>query len=45
MSWPERIVDEPRILAGKLAFRGPRLAVEFIVELLAAGQMESEILA
>lgn len=41
----ERIVVDPQILAGKPAIRGTRLAVEFILELLAAGESESDILA
>ncbi|MBL0155875.1 MAG: DUF433 domain-containing protein [Bryobacterales bacterium] len=41
----ERIVVDPKILAGKPVIRGTRLAVEFILELLAAGQSESEILS
>lgn len=41
----ERIVVDPEILAGKPVIRGTRLAVEFILELLAAGQSEQEILA
>ena len=40
----ERIVVDPQILAGKPVIRGTRLAVEFILELLAAGQSESDIL-
>ena len=38
------MVIDPEILAGKPVIRGTRLAVEFILELLAAGQSESEIL-
>ena len=45
MSWPERIVIEPEVLAGKPVVRGTRLAVELILELLAAGQSEAAILA
>jgi len=45
MPWPERIVVDPEILAGKPVIRGTRLAVEFILDLLVAGQSESEILA
>jgi len=45
MPWPERIVVDPEILAGKPVIRGTRLAVEFILELLAANQPEPEILA
>jgi len=41
----ERIVVDPEVLAGKPVIRGTRLAVEFILELLAAGQSENEILA
>ena len=35
---------DPEILGGKPVVRGTRLAVEFILELLAAGQSEPEIL-
>ena len=45
MPWPERIVVDPDILAGKPVVRGTRLAVEFILDLLASGQTESEIQA
>ncbi len=41
----ERIIVDPEILAGKPVIRGTRLAVEFILELLAAGQSERQILA
>jgi len=41
----ERIVADPEILGGKPVIRGTRLAVEFILELLAAGQSEQEILS
>ena len=40
----ERIVVDPKILAGKPVIRGTRLAVEFILELLAAGQSENDVL-
>jgi uncharacterized protein (DUF433 family) len=45
MPWSDRIVVDPEILAGKPAVRGARLAVEFILELLAAGQPESVVRA
>jgi uncharacterized protein (DUF433 family) len=45
VAWSERIVINPEVLAGKPVIRGTRLAVEFILELLAAGQSESDILA
>lgn len=41
----DRITVDPDVLAGKPVIRGTRLAVEFILELLAAGQSEGEILA
>jgi uncharacterized protein (DUF433 family) len=40
----DRIVVDPQILAGKPVIRGTRLAVEFILELLAAGQSESQLM-
>jgi uncharacterized protein (DUF433 family) len=45
MPLSERIVVDPKILAGKPVIRGTRLAVEFILELLAAGQSENDSLA
>ena len=44
MSLSERIVVDSEILAGKPVIRGTRLAVEFILELLAAGQSENDLL-
>ncbi len=44
MNWQERIVLDPKILVGKPVIKGTRLAVEFIVDLLAQGWPESEIL-
>lgn len=44
MEWSDRITIDPEIVGGKPAIRGTRLAVEFILELLAAGQSEAEIL-
>ena len=45
MRLSDRIVLDTEILAGKPVVRGTRLAVEFILELLAAGESENEILA
>jgi uncharacterized protein (DUF433 family) len=45
MALPERIVVNSEILAGKPVIRGTRLAVEFILELVATGQSEIDILA
>ena len=44
MNWQERIVIDPGILVGKPVVKGTRLAVEFIVDLLAQGWDEAEIL-
>ena len=44
MDWQERINVDPKILVGKPVIKGTRLAVEFIVDLLAQGLDEKEIL-
>ena len=44
MSWEERITSDPEILAGKPIITGTRLAVEFIIDLLAQGWNEESIL-
>jgi len=44
MDWQNHIVVDPKILYGKPVIKGTRLAVEFIVDLLAQGWAESEIL-
>ncbi len=44
MSWQESIIVDPDILVGKPVIKGTRLAVEFIVDLLAQGWSEDEIL-
>ena len=44
MNWQERITVDPAILVGKPIIKGTRLAVEFIVDLLAQGWSEAEIL-
>jgi len=44
MIWTERITVDPKILVGKPIIRGTRLAVEFILDLLAQGWSYDEIL-
>lgn len=44
MNWQEHIVIDPKILVGKPIIKGSRIAVEFIVDLLAQGWSENEIL-
>lgn len=43
MDWQSRITVDPRVLVGKPVIRGTRLAVEFIVELLAQGWTQQQI--
>jgi uncharacterized protein (DUF433 family) len=42
--WEERIVVDPKILVGKPVIKGTRLAVDFILDLLAQGWPRDEIL-
>lgn len=44
MNWQDRIVIEPNILVGKPTIRGTRLAVEFIIDLLAQGWNTEDII-
>lgn len=44
MDWKDRIVLDPKVLAGKPVIKGTRLAAEFIVGLLADGWTEAQIL-
>lgn len=44
MIWQKRIAIDPNILVGKPTVKGTRLAVEFIIDLLAQGWSEAEIL-
>lgn len=44
MNWQERITIDPDILVGKPVIKGTRLAVEFIIDLLAQGWSEADIL-
>ncbi len=44
MNWREHIVIDPAVLTGKPIIKGTRLAVEFIIDLLAHDWIEAEIL-
>jgi uncharacterized protein (DUF433 family) len=44
VNWKERIFVDPKILVGKPVIKGTRIAVEFILELLANGWTREEIL-
>ena len=43
-NWQDRIALDPQVLVGKPVVKGTRLAVEFIIDLLAQGWPEAEIL-
>jgi uncharacterized protein (DUF433 family) len=44
MNWQDRICVDPKVLGGKPVIKGTRLAVEKIVELMAAGWSEQQII-
>jgi uncharacterized protein (DUF433 family) len=44
MNWKRLITLDPNILVGKPIIKGTRLSVEFIIDLLAQGWSEEEIL-
>ena len=44
MTIHDRIVVDPQILVGKPVVKGTRLAVEFIIDLLAQGWSEADLL-
>jgi len=44
MGWQERIILNPEVLGGKPVVKGTRLAIEFIIELLAQGWATEDIL-
>ena len=45
MTWEDRIILDKDVLVGKPVVKGTRLAVEFIVGLLAEGWTQEQILA
>lgn len=44
MNWQDRIGIDPKVLVGKPVIKGTRLAVEFILELLAEGWTYEQLL-
>jgi uncharacterized protein (DUF433 family) len=44
MDWQDRISIDPKILVGKPVVKGTRIAVEFVVDLLAHGWTTEQIL-
>jgi uncharacterized protein (DUF433 family) len=45
VNWRDRIQLDPEVLVGKPVIRGTRLAVEFVLETVATGVSEQEILS
>ena len=44
MNWREHIISDPKVLLGKPVIKGTRLSVEFLIERLASGWTEDQIL-
>lgn len=44
MDWRDHIHSDPGILSGKPVVKGTRLSVDFLLELLAAGWSEEQVL-
>lgn len=44
MNWQDRITVDPGVLAGKPVIKGTRMAVEFLIELLAERWTHEQIL-
>jgi uncharacterized protein (DUF433 family) len=44
MDWQDRIAVNPKVLVGKPVIKGTRIAVEFVMELLAEGWSHEQIL-
>ena len=44
MSWPDRIVINERVMAGKPVIKGTRVTVELVLELLAGGWSTQKIM-
>lgn len=44
MTWEQYIHAEPKVAAGKPVVRGTRLAVDFLLDLFAAGWTQEEVL-
>jgi uncharacterized protein (DUF433 family) len=43
MEWKDRITLDPAVLVGKPVIKGTRLAVDFVIELLAEGWTQEQI--
>ena len=45
VDWRNRVSVDPKVLAGKPVIKGTRIAVEFLMELIANGWSHEQILA
>jgi uncharacterized protein (DUF433 family) len=45
MNWRERIVADPDVLVGKAVVAGTRIRAELVVDLLARGYSEAQVLS
>ena len=44
MNWQDRITADPKVLVGKPVVKGTRISVELVIDLLAAGWTQEQIL-
>jgi len=44
MNWQDRIAADPKVLVGKPVVKGTRISVELVIDLLAAGWTQEQIL-
>jgi uncharacterized protein (DUF433 family) len=45
MDWRARVIVDPQVLVGKPIVKGTRLSVQFLVDLLAQGWSEQDLLS
>jgi uncharacterized protein (DUF433 family) len=45
MSWEDRIIADPKILVGKPVIKGTRISVELVLDLMAQGWTDEQIMA
>jgi uncharacterized protein (DUF433 family) len=45
MNWRERIVADPAVLVGKAVIKGTRISAELVIDLLARGYTQPQVLS
>jgi uncharacterized protein (DUF433 family) len=45
MNWRDRIVADPAVLVGKAVIKGTRISVELVMDLLARGYSQAQVLS